>query len=56
MQGESAENKNIKNSIYVLAGGSIASISTARALSYVQEETGIETAKSARYGAHISKS
>lgn len=36
-----AKNKNIKNSIYVLAGGSIASISTARALSYVQEETGI---------------
>lgn len=35
------KNNNIKNSIYVLAGGSISSISSARALSYVQEETGI---------------
>lgn len=35
------KNTNIKNSIYVLAGGSISSISSARALSYVQEETGI---------------
>lgn len=35
------KNENIKNQIYVLAGGSISSISSARALSYVQEETGI---------------
>ena len=34
-------NENIKNQIYVLAGGSISSISSARALSYLQEETGI---------------
>ena len=34
-------NTNIKNQIYVLAGGSISSISSARALSYLQEETGI---------------
>lgn len=35
-------NENLKNSIYVLAGGAIPSISTARALSYIYEETGIE--------------
>lgn len=35
-------NTNLKNSIYVLAGGSIPSISTTRALSYIYEETGIE--------------
>lgn len=35
------KNTNIKNQIYVLAGGAISSISSARALSYVQEETGI---------------
>lgn len=35
------KNTNIKNSIYVLAGGSISSVNGARALSYVQEETGI---------------
>ncbi len=35
------KNTNIKNSIYVLAGGSIASVSSARALSYLQEETGV---------------
>lgn len=35
------KNENIKNSIYVLAGGSISSVSSARALSYVEEETGI---------------
>lgn len=35
-------NTAIKNSIYVLAGGSIPSITTARALSYIYEETGIE--------------
>lgn len=35
-------NENIKNAIYVLAGGNIPSISTARALSYIYEETGVE--------------
>lgn len=35
------KNTNIKNQIYVLAGGSISSVNSARALSYVQEETGI---------------
>ena len=35
-------NTAIKNSIYGLAGGSIPSITTARALSYIYEETGIE--------------
>lgn len=35
------KNTNIKNQIYVLAGGAISSISSARALSYIQEETGI---------------
>lgn len=35
------KNNNIKNQIYVLAGGAISSISSARALSYLQEETGI---------------
>lgn len=36
------KNTNIKNSIYVLAGGSISSISSARALSYLEGETGIK--------------
>lgn len=35
-------NTNLKNAIYVLAGGAIPSISTARALSYIYEETGVE--------------
>lgn len=35
-------NDAIKNSIYVLAGGAIPSISLARALSYIYEETGVE--------------
>ncbi len=35
------KNTNIKNSIYVLAGGSISSVSSARALAYVEQETGI---------------
>lgn len=35
-------NENLKNSIYVLAGGAIPSISTARALNYLYEETGVE--------------
>lgn len=36
------KNNNIKNQIYVLAGGSISSISSARALSYIYDETGVE--------------
>jgi hypothetical protein len=36
------KNEGIKNSIYVLAGGSIKSISTERALQYIYDETGIE--------------
>lgn len=36
-----AKNENIKNQIYVLAGGSISSISSAKALSFVEQETGI---------------
>ena len=36
-----ATNEAIKNSIYVLAGGSIPNIGTARALQYVEQETGI---------------
>lgn len=35
------KNNTIKNQIYVLAGGSISSVSEARVLSYLQEETGI---------------
>lgn len=35
------KNTNIKNQIYVLAGGSISSINGARALSYLEDETGI---------------
>lgn len=35
-------NENIKNAIYVLAGGAIPSISTTRALNYIYEETGVE--------------
>ena len=35
-------NENLKNAIYVLAGGAIPSISTARALNYLYEETGVE--------------
>ena len=36
-----AKNENIRNSIYVLAGGSISSVSSAKALEYVKQETGI---------------
>lgn len=35
-------NENLKQAIYVLAGGAIPSISTARALNYLYEETGVE--------------
>lgn len=35
------KNNTIKNQIYVLAGGAISSVSEARVLSYLQEETGI---------------
>lgn len=35
------KNNNIKNQIYVLAGGSISSIGSAKALQYVEQETGI---------------
>ena len=35
------KNNDIKNSIYVLAGGSISSINEARALAYLQDETDI---------------
>ncbi len=35
------KNESIKNQIYVLAGGAIASISAARALDYVYETTGV---------------
>lgn len=34
-------NKSIKNQIYVLAGGSISSITTERVLNYIYEETGV---------------
>lgn len=37
-----AKNENIKNQIYVLAGGSVSSVSSARALSYLEQETGIK--------------
>lgn len=36
-----AKNKNIKNQIYVLAGGSISSISSVKALEFVKQETGV---------------
>lgn len=36
-----AKNKNIKNQIYVLAGGNISSISAAKALEFVKQETGV---------------
>lgn len=36
-----AKNKNIKNQIYVLAGGAISSISVAKALEFVKQETGV---------------
>ena len=36
-----AKNENIKNQIYVLAGGAISSISSDKALAYVSQETGI---------------
>lgn len=36
-----AKNKNIKNQIYVLAGGAISSISSAKALEFVKQETGV---------------
>ena len=35
------KNKNIRNQIYVLAGGSISSISAVKALEFVKQETGI---------------
>lgn len=35
------KNTNIKNSIYVLAGGSIASVGMQKALDFIQQETGI---------------
>lgn len=36
-----AKNNNIKNQIYVLAGGNIASISSVKALNFIKEETGV---------------
>lgn len=36
-----AKNSNIKNQIYVLAGGSISNVGDARAQAYVEQETGV---------------